>query len=39
VPPGQLQHGNVYIVRVFRLDREPDGQYRLIQTGEENFPW
>ena len=39
VPPGELQHGNLYIVRVFRLHQEPSGEYTLIQTGEQNFPW
>jgi hypothetical protein len=39
VPPSELQHGNVYIVRVFRLHQESSGEYTLTQTGEQNFPW
>jgi hypothetical protein len=39
VPPGQLQHGNVYIVRVFRLRPDGLGGFQLIKAGEQNFPW
>ena len=39
VPPGQLQHGNVYIVRVWRLRPDGAGDFQLVKTGEQNFPW
>jgi hypothetical protein len=39
VPPEHLQRGNIYIVRVFRLARQPNGEYQLIKLGEDNFPW
>lgn len=39
IPPGELQHGNFYIVRVFRLVRDRSGELQLVSAGENNFPW
>lgn len=39
IPSRQLQHGNSYIVRVFRLRRDARGEFQLVKAGEKNFPW
>jgi hypothetical protein len=37
--PGELKHGNFYIVRVYRLHRDRAGALQLLEAGEQNFPW
>ena len=39
VPPRAFQHGNSYIVRVFRVRRDRSGELQHFQAGEQNFPW
>ena len=38
-PPGELLHGNFYIVRVYRLHRDRAGALQQLKAGEQNFPW
>lgn len=39
VPPGQLLRDNTYIVRVFRVTNDNNGNHHIFSAGEEIFPW
>jgi len=37
--PQQFQHGNGYVVRLYRLKRESDGTQLGLLAGQGNFRW
>jgi hypothetical protein len=39
MPRVELQHGNFYIVRVYRVHRDRAGALQQLRAGEQNFPW